>query len=398
MRAPAAKSGTTPGSPRAAIHIGNRGVGIYGNWLYFETPDCNLVSLNLKDGKERWHKPICDLDQMYYGSVAPLVVKNHIITGVSGDDLDIPGYHRIARPGDRRAAVALVRACRDPGEPGAEDLAERRSDGARRRHDLGAEHLRSRAEPALFRHRQSAARDRRARAARATTCSPNRIVALESRIPARWRGISSRRRTTRTIGMPCRRRCCSMARSNGQPRKLLAQASRNGYFFVLDRTTGKNLSTTEFVKTNWAKGVDAKGQPIPDPAKEPQTRWRAGLAESGRRGELAAAQLQSADRACSTSTPRAPSASITSTTTSDKPEGWGGNDRGGWARIHAAGDRLQDRQDQLEPQVGRLRRPRPACLSTAGNLVFAGDPAQQPGRAGCRRPASRCGTPISATP
>ena len=77
---------------KGGIHIGNRGVGIYGNWLYFETPDCNLVSLNLKDGKERWSKQICDLDQMYYASVAPVVVKNHVIVGVSGDDLDIPGY------------------------------------------------------------------------------------------------------------------------------------------------------------------------------------------------------------------------------------------------------------------------------------------------------------------
>jgi alcohol dehydrogenase (cytochrome c) len=54
---------------------------------------------------------------------------------------------------------------------------------------------------------------------------------------------------------------------NGQPRKLLAQASRNGWFFVLDRTNGKNILSTEFVKTNWTKGVDAKGQPIPDPKK-----------------------------------------------------------------------------------------------------------------------------------
>ena len=77
---------------KGGIHLGNRGVGIYGGWLYFETPDCHLVSLNLKDGKERWHVPICDLDQMYFGSVAPLVIKNHVITGVSGDDLDIPGY------------------------------------------------------------------------------------------------------------------------------------------------------------------------------------------------------------------------------------------------------------------------------------------------------------------
>src|SRR5438132_1401624 len=73
-------------------NIGNRGAGVYGNWLYFETPDCHLVSLNLNDGKERWHKPICDLDQYYFGSMAPLVIKNHVITGVSGDDLDRPGY------------------------------------------------------------------------------------------------------------------------------------------------------------------------------------------------------------------------------------------------------------------------------------------------------------------
>jgi alcohol dehydrogenase (cytochrome c) len=55
----------------------------------------------------------------------------------------------------------------------------------------------------------------------------------------------------------------------GQPRKLLMQASRNGYFFVLDRTTGKNLLTKPFATVNWAKGIDPEGRPIPDEAKEP---------------------------------------------------------------------------------------------------------------------------------
>jgi alcohol dehydrogenase (cytochrome c) len=50
---------------KGGIHIGSRGAAAYGNWLYFETPDCNLVSLSLKDGKKRWQTPICDLDQMY---------------------------------------------------------------------------------------------------------------------------------------------------------------------------------------------------------------------------------------------------------------------------------------------------------------------------------------------
>ena len=56
---------------------------------------------------------------------------------------------------------------------------------------------------------------------------------------------------------------------DGTPRKLLIQASRNGYYFVLDRTTGKSLLTTSFATVNWAKGLDKDGRPIPDPAKEP---------------------------------------------------------------------------------------------------------------------------------
>jgi alcohol dehydrogenase (cytochrome c) len=58
---------------------------------------------------------------------------------------------------------------------------------------------------------------------------------------------------------------------NGEKRKLLVQASRNGYYFVFDRTNGKNLLTVPFIdKMNWVKEVNAKGQPIPDPAKEPK--------------------------------------------------------------------------------------------------------------------------------
>jgi alcohol dehydrogenase (cytochrome c) len=56
---------------------------------------------------------------------------------------------------------------------------------------------------------------------------------------------------------------------NGEKRKLLAQANRNGYFFVLDRTDGKHLLTAPFVETNWTKGIDARGVPIANQAKEP---------------------------------------------------------------------------------------------------------------------------------
>ena len=50
-----------------------------------------------------------------------------------------------------------------------------------------------------------------------------------------------------------------------KPRKMLLQSSRNGYFFVLDRTDGSNLLTVPFGPVNWALGVDKQGRPIPDP-------------------------------------------------------------------------------------------------------------------------------------
>jgi len=57
---------------------------------------------------------------------------------------------------------------------------------------------------------------------------------------------------------------------HGVPTKMLMQASRNGYFFVLDRQTGKSLLTEKFVDVDWASGIDKQGRPIPNKAKEPQ--------------------------------------------------------------------------------------------------------------------------------
>jgi glucose dehydrogenase len=73
-------------------HIGQRGVAMLGDWLYFETPDCNLISLSAKDGKERWRKQIADVKLEYFCTISPLVVGNHIVVGVGGDSLDNPGY------------------------------------------------------------------------------------------------------------------------------------------------------------------------------------------------------------------------------------------------------------------------------------------------------------------
>jgi len=50
---------------------------------------------------------------------------------------------------------------------------------------------------------------------------------------------------------------------------MLMQSSRNGFFFVLDRVTGKSLLTVPFGPVNWNLGIDLQGRPIPNPDKEP---------------------------------------------------------------------------------------------------------------------------------
>ena len=140
-------------------HIGNRGAAVWRDTLYFETPDCNLVALNLADGKERWHKSICDLEQFYYASVAPVVVRDHVITGVSGDDLDIPGYieSHNARTGDLEWRWY---AHPEPGTPEAKTWPSVEA----MLHGGGMTWVPStydpESQPDLLRHRQSAAGDR----------------------------------------------------------------------------------------------------------------------------------------------------------------------------------------------------------------------------------------------
>ena len=355
---------------KGGIHLGNRGVGIYGNWLYFETPDCNLVSLDLKDGKKRWNKSICDLDQMYYASSAPMVVKNHIIAGVSGDDLDRPGYLEARDPetGDLQWRWSTVPK---PGEPGSETWPS--ADAMA--HGGGMTWLPSTYDPELnllylgTGNPQPVINGKRREGDNLFTES---IVALNPDTGELvWYFQPSPHDTHDwdAIQTPV----LFDGEIDGKPHKLLAQASRNGWFFVLDRKTGKNYVTSEFVKTNWAKGVDKKGQPIPNPAKEPQTD---GALVSPNQGGAANWPPPSFS-------PRTGLFYVNATRAFsiyyiyddyEKPEGWGGNDQGGW------GEAMLQAIDYKTGKLGWSHKwegasVRSGVLSTAGNLVFAGDPS-----------------------
>ena len=352
---------------KGGIHIGNRGPAILGDSLFYQTPDCNLVALNVKDGTERWHKQVCDLDQFYYGSVAPIIIRNHVIAGVSGDDLDVPGYIESHDPVTGEMQWRWWVVPQKKGDPGSETWPNEEA----MRHGGGMTWQPPTYDPDL-------------NLLYVTTGNPQPVIAHANRAgdnlftasivalnpdtgKMAWYFQASPHDThdwdaTQTAVL-------IDGEINGQPRKLIAQASRNGKFFVLDRATGKALVSSDFVKTNWSSGFDAKGQPIPNPAKHPQldgalvspnssgaTNWpppsfspQTGLFYVNATRSYSVFYIYDPD---------------------DNPQGWGGTDRGGYAEaMLQAIDYKTGKIKWSHPWEGGSRA---GLLSTAGNLLFSG--------------------------
>ncbi len=353
-------------------HIGNRGVGVLRETVYFETPDCNFVALNKRDGKERWHTEICDLEQFYYASVAPIVVKNHVITGVSGDDLDIPGYIESHDP-DTGALQWRWYAHPEPGTPEAKTWPSVEA----MLHGGGMTWVPSTYDPELNllyfgtgNPQPVIAGQGREGSNLYTEC----IIALNpdtGKLVWYFQPSPHDTHDWDAVQTPV----LFDGEVDGKQRKLLAQASRNGWFFVLDRATGQNLVSSEFVKTNWALGVDAKGQPIPNPAKQPKLDGTLVTPNQGGAVNWPPPSFNPETGLFYANAARAWSVYYLYDD-DDKPEGWGGNDRNGVSEAM-----LQ----AIDYKTGKIRWShkwpgggagvRSGLLSTAGKLLFAGDPS-----------------------
>jgi alcohol dehydrogenase (cytochrome c) len=253
--------------PSEGDHIGQRGVALYRNRVYFGTPDAHLICLDARDGKQIWGVEIADVKFGYYLSSAPLIVKGRVLVGTSGDQTNIPHFLE-ARDWETGAKVWRTSSLPQPGTPGSETWPDTKSlargGGPMWLTGTYDEKLNllywgtGNPHPVL---------DGRVRAG--ADLYTNCILAINPDTGAIvWYFQASPHDTHDwdAVETPV----LFDGPWNGKSRKMLAQASRNGYFFVLDRQTGEHLLTSQFVKSNWALGVDANGSPIPNPAKEPQ--------------------------------------------------------------------------------------------------------------------------------
>ena len=238
------------------LHIGHRGVAVYKDSVYLTTPDDHLVCLDARDGTVRWNVVLADVKQGYWTSVAPLIVRDHVLVGVSGDFDNIPGMLK-SLSADTGETQWTFYSTPPPGASGAATGGNMWITGTYDP-DLNLVFVGT-GNPTPVLAAQTRPGDN------PWTCS---VVALNPDTGKLVWGFQATPHDTHdwdAVEIPV----LVDASFNGSPRKILLQASRNGYFFVLDRTTGKSLLTSTFAAVNWSKGVDKDGRPIHNPGKDP---------------------------------------------------------------------------------------------------------------------------------
>ena len=242
------------------FHIGHRGVAIYKDLVYLTTPDAHLVALNAKDGTVRWNVEIADSTKGYWSTNAPLVVKNHLLVGVAGDFDNVPGILKSIDPDTGQTQWTFY----STPKPNADGSLPGGYGG-------GQMWMTGTYDPELnlvFVGTGNPAPVLNGPARPGDNAHTVSILALDpDKGTLTWSFQATPHDTHDwdAAEVPV----LVDAAFGGTPRKLLMQASRNGYFFVLDRTTGKNLVTKPFGPVNWAKGIGPDGRPIPNPDKEP---------------------------------------------------------------------------------------------------------------------------------
>jgi alcohol dehydrogenase (cytochrome c) len=255
---------------RGGTHIGNRGMAMYGDWVFFETPDDYLVSLDARTGQERWHKEIADFSQQYFSTMSPVVVGNHVLVG-TGDDLDAPGFLQSFDPNTGDLQWKFFTVPMQKGDPGLEtwgSLDAARHGGAQvwmpgsydpetQLYIFGT----GNPTPAYT----AALRAPKDRHTNLYTCSVMAVNVNTGKMAWYYQVAPNDTHDWDATQAPV----LADGIFAGKPRKLVMQASRNGYFFVLDRTTGEHLVTGKYSDAaNWASGINAKGQPVRDTAKD----------------------------------------------------------------------------------------------------------------------------------
>ena len=258
-----------PQVPKAVRVIGyypvNRGVALLDDRVYVGTLNARLVALDAASGAIRWEVEVADNALAYGITSAPLAVDGKIIIGVSGAEAGIRGFLDAY---DAKTGARLWRfyTVPEPGEPG---------------HDTwGGDSWKTGGAPTwltgsydpnlnlLYWGVGNPSPDWNGDSRPGDNLYSSSLIALDARTGAlRWHFQFTPHDTHDWDAnqIPV----LVDADVGGRPRKLVVSANRNGFYYVLDRTTGEFLKGTAYAKQTWASGLDARGRPIVIPGTEP---------------------------------------------------------------------------------------------------------------------------------
>jgi alcohol dehydrogenase (cytochrome c) len=237
----------------------NRGFGVLGDRLFMGTLDAHLVALDMKTGGVLFDVALVDHTSGYSVTVAPLVVKDKVIVGVAGAEYGIRGFIDAydAQTGKRAWRFYTVAGPDDPGSRSwPQGDAYLRGGGS-----IWVTGTYDPQQNLLFYGTGNPGPDYYSNAREGDNLYTTSLVAIDLDTGERrwhyqftphdvhdWDSTQVPVLGDLTI--------------NGQPRKVVMFANRNGFFYTIDRVTGKIIVAKPFVETTWAKEIDRDGRPV----------------------------------------------------------------------------------------------------------------------------------------
>jgi alcohol dehydrogenase (cytochrome c) len=237
----------------------NRGVAIWHSRVYMETDNAHLLCLDARSGNLLWDVAYTDGNRNYGATSAPLLVKDKVIVGTSGGDDGVRGFVSAFEADSGKLAWRFW-TIPAPGEPGSESWP-----GAAYLHGGGTTWMPGTFDPelnAIYWGTSNPAPDFDGATRPGNDLYTDCVLALDPDTgKLKWyfqftpHDLYDYDATETPVLVD--------AEYQGRPRKLLVEANRNGFFYILDRVDGKFLSAVPFVeKLTWARGIDAAGKPM----------------------------------------------------------------------------------------------------------------------------------------
>jgi len=243
----------------------NRGVAVAGDTLFMGTIDAHLIAVDAKNGRPLWNTAVAKPEAGYAITHAPLVIKDKVLVGVAGGEFGIRGF--IAAYDVKTGKEAWrFNTIPGPGEPGHETWA-----GDSWKTGGASVWMTGSYDPALnltYWGIGNAGPDYNGDDRGGDNLYSSSVVALDAdtgKIKWHYQFSPHDEFDYDAVQVPV----LADLMWQGEPRKAMLWANRNGFFYVLDRATGKFLLGKPFVEVNWANGFDESGRPMRVAGKVP---------------------------------------------------------------------------------------------------------------------------------